>query len=322
MGEPLTRELAMRAYSIDLRVRVLADCDEGMTTRDVASKYRVCPAWVRRLKQRRRETGSIAPKGQRHGPPPRRSEQAARVAEAIEKAPDATLDELRRDNDLPIGAATLWRVIRELGLTYKLKSLRAAEQERPDVKRLRDGWAARLAGVAVEHLVFLDETSATTKMTRRRGRSPRGKRLVMTAPHGHWKTTTLVVALRLGGLEAPTVIDGAMNGELFLAYVKQQLVPMLRKGDVVVMDNLASHKKAGVVEAIEAAGARVEFLPPYSPDLNPIELAFSKLKALLRKAGERTVDGLWKLIGRLMDEFTPGDCRNFLAHCGYPATPT
>jgi transposase len=312
----------MRAYSIDLRVRVLADCDEGMATRDVAAKYRVCPAWVRRLKQRRRETGSIAPMAQRHGPPPRRSEQAARVAEAVEKAPDATLEELRRDYDLPIGTATLWRVVRELGLTFKLKSLRAAEQDRPDVRRLREGWAARLAGVAGEHLVFLDETSATTKMTRRRGRCARGKRLVMKVPHGHWKTTTLVVALRTGGLEAPTVIDGAMNGDLFLAYVQQQLVPKLREGDVVVMDNLASHKKAGVVEAIEAAGARVEYLPPYSPDYNPIELASSKLKALLRKAGERAVDGLWKLIGRLMDEFTPTQCQNFVRHCGYPATPT
>jgi transposase len=312
----------MTAYSTDLRVRVLADCDLGMSTKDVAAKYRVCTAWVRRLKQRRRETGSIAPKAQRHGPLPRRSEQAARVAEALERAPDATLDELRRDNDLPISAATLWRVIGELGLTYKLKSLRAAEQDRPDVKRLRDGWAARLAGVPAESLVFLDETSATTKMTRRRGRSARGKRLVMAAPHGHWKTSTLVVALRLGGLEAPTVIDGAMNGPMFLAYVRQQLVPSLRKGDVVVMDNLGSHKAAGVVEAIEAVGARVEYLPPYSPDYNPIELAFSKLKALLRKAGERTEDGLWGLIGRLVDEFTPEDCQGFFTHCGYPATPT
>src|SRR3954452_15982072 len=312
----------MKPYSLDLRERVLADCDLGLPTQQVAAKYRVCPAWVRRLKQRRRETGSIAPKAQRHGPPPRRSERAARVAEAVERSPDATLQELRRDHDLPISSTTLWRVIDDLGLSFKLKSLRAAEQDRPDVKRLRDGWAARLAGVAAEHLVFLDETSATTKMARPRGRSRRGQRLVMTAPHGHWKTTTLVVALRLGGLTAPTVIDGAMNGEVFLAYVQQQLVPTLKAGDVVVMDNLGSHKKAGVVEAIEAAGARVEYLPPYSPDLKPIELAFSKLKALLRKAGERTVDGLWKLLGRLMDEFTAMDRRNYFIHCGSPATPT
>ncbi len=312
----------MKPYSIDLRERVLADCDCGMPTKQVAEKYRVCPAWVRRLKQRRRETGSIAPKAQRHGPLPRRSEHAGEVAQAVEAAPDATLEELRRDHGLKLSLATLWRVIDELGLSYKLKSLRAAEQDRPDVKRLREGWAARLAGVAAEHLVFLDETSASTKMTRRRGRCARGKRLVMAAPHGHWKSTTLVVALRLSGLTAPTVVDGAINGELFLAYVKQQLVPTLHEGDVVVMDNLGSHKKPGVVEAIEAVGARVEYLPPYSPDLNPIELAFSKLKALLRKAGERTVDGLWKLLGRLMDEFTEMDRRNYFIHCGYPATVT
>jgi transposase len=305
-----------------LRERVLTDSDAGLPTKQVAEKDRVCPAWVRRLKQRRRETGSIAPKVQRHGPLPRRPEQAAPVAEAIERTPDATLEELRRDGGLPLSIATLWRLVRDLGLTFKKKSLRAAEQDRPDVKRRRDGWAAEIAGVAAESWVFLDETSASTNMTRRYGRCRRGKRLVMSVPHGHWKTTTLVVGLRLGGLTAPTVVDGAMNGDLFLAYVRQQLAPTLRPGDVVVMDNLACHKRAGVAEAVAAVGARVLYLPPYSPDLNPIELAFSKLKSKLRKARERTVEGLWRLLGRLVDEFTPEECRNFFRHCGYHATPT
>ena len=159
-------------------------------------------------------------------------------------------------------------------------------------------------------------------MTRRYGRSRRGKRLVMSVPHGHRKTSTLVVGLRLGGLTAPTVVDGAMDGATFLAYIEQQLVPTLVAGDVVVMDNLPSHKKAGVREAIEAVGARLLYLPLYSPDLNPIELAFSKLKALLRKAGERSVEGLWSLLGRLIDEIKPEECRNFFIHCGYDATPT
>lgn len=171
-------------------------------------------------------------------------------------------------------------------------------------------------------LVFIDETWASTNMTRSRGRSPKGKRLVMKVPHGHWKTTTFIAGLRIGGLTAPTVVDGAVNGDIFEAYVRQQLVPTLKAGDVVVMDNLSSHKRAGVREAIEAAGARLAFLPPYSPDMNPIELAFSKLKALLRKAGERTITGLWDRLGQLLDEFSPQDCRNFLAHCGYHATPT
>jgi transposase len=173
-----------------------------------------------------------------------------------------------------------------------------------------------------EHLVFIDETWASTKMTRSRGRSPRGQRLVMPVPHGHWKTTTFVAALRIGELTAPTVVDGAINGELFEAYVRQQLVPTLVPGDVVVMDNLAVHKRAGVRRAIEEAGCRLLFLPPYSPDFNPIEQAFAKLKALLRKAEERTVEGLWHLLGRLQDEFGAAECRNYLRHCGYSATPS
>jgi transposase len=173
-----------------------------------------------------------------------------------------------------------------------------------------------------DRLVFFDETWAATKMTRRFGRSPRGRRLVMPVPHGHWKTATFITGLRAGGLVAPTVVDGAVNGDLFEAYVRQQLVPTLRPGDVVVMDNLACHKREGVRRAIEADGARLMLLPPYSPDLNPIEMAFAKLKALPRKVGERTVDGLWRLLGRLRDEFTPRQCRNFMIHCGYSATST
>ena len=186
----------------------------------------------------------------------------------------------------------------------------------------RERWRAEMPGLDPERLVFIDETWAKTNRTRRYGRSPSGTRLVMPVPHGHRKTTTFVAGLRAGGLTAPTVVDGAINGDLFVAYVRQQLVPTLRAGDVVVMDNLSSHKRAGVREAIEGAGAKLLYLPPYSPDLNPIEQAFAKLKALPPKAGERTVDGLWRLLGRLTDEFTPQECRNFLSHCGYRATPT
>jgi transposase len=128
------------------------------------------------------------------------------------------------------------------------------------------------------------------------------------------------VALRIDGLTAPTVIDGAMNGELFEAYVRQQLVPTLRPGDVVIMDNLSSHKRVGVRQAIEAAGATLCFLPPYSPDLNPIELSFAKLKSLLRKAEERTISALWTLLGKALDAFSPDECRNYFRHCGYNAT--
>jgi transposase len=141
--------------------------------------------------------------------------------------------------------------------------------------------------------------------------------LIAAVPYGHWKTTTFVAALRTSGLTAPLVIDGPINGEVFLAYVEQQLAPTLKPGDVVVLDNLSSHKRAGVREAIEAAGAVLLYLPPYSPDLNPIEQAFAKFKWLLKSAAERTVEALWHTCGQLLDAFTPTECRNYIHHCGY-----
>jgi transposase len=167
--------------------------------------------------------------------------------------------------------------------------------------------------------VFLDETGATTKMARRHGRAPRGERLRCSVPHGHWKTTTFIGGLRLSGMTAPMVLDGPMTGAWFLAYVEQILVPTLRPGDIVILDNLAAHKNAAARRAIEAAGARLLFLPPYSPDLNPIENAFSKLKALLRKAAARTVQQLWKAIASAIDAFTPNECANYFAAAGYDA---
>lgn len=176
------------------------------------------------------------------------------------------------------------------------------------------------AGLPPDKLVFIDETWAKTNMTRPRGRSLRGTRLVAAVPHGHWKTTTFLAGLRTSGLTAPLVVDGAVNGDIFLAYVRQQLAPTLQPGDVVIMDNLSSHKRAGVREAIEATGATLMFLPPYSPDLNPIEQTFAKFKWLLKSAAHRTVEGLWKTCGQLLDQFTETECRNYIQHCGYRYT--
>lgn len=165
--------------------------------------------------------------------------------------------------------------------------------------------------------VFLDETGASTNMVRRYGWAPRGERLVDAAPHGHWKTTTFLAGLRSTGIIAPLVLDGPMTGDAFRAYVDQFLAPALSPGDIVVMDNLAAHKVAGVREAITAAGASILYLPPYSPDLNPIEQMFAKLKALLRGAAARTRDALWDTIGRLLDAFSPTECQNYLKNSGY-----
>jgi transposase len=165
--------------------------------------------------------------------------------------------------------------------------------------------------------VFIDETWATTNMARRHGRARRGQRLVAAVPHGHWKTSTLVAALRHDRIAAPCVFDGAINGTRFRAYVEQALAPTLLPGDIVVMDNLGAHKVQGVRAAIEARGAHLLYLPPYSPDLNPIEQAFAKLKARLRTAARRTVDALWHAIGRALDAFDPAECARYLAHAGY-----
>ncbi len=190
------------------------------------------------------------------------------------------------------------------------------------MKQRRDEWRAAQPLLDPARLVFLDETAATTNMTRRRGRAPVGQRVVDPVPFGHWKVTTFVAALRAGGLTAGMTTDGAMTGDLFCAYVEQVLVPTLHAGDVVVMDNLSSHKRAEVRELIEGAGAAVVYLPPYSPDLNPIEMAYSKLKALLRQAKERAVAGLERFLFAAMAAFTPEECANYFAHCGYLATPT
>jgi transposase len=208
-------------------------------------------------------------------------------------------------------------VPRPLRPDVQKKTAHAAEQERPDILKRREAWFNGPLDLDPDRLVFIDETWASTNMARLRGRAPMGKRLRAGIPYGHWKTTTFVAGLRRTGMVAPMVLDGPINARAFHAYVEQVLVPELHPGDIVVMDNLSSHKGAAVRQAIEAAGAQLLFLPPYSPDFNPIENAFAKLKALLRKAAEPTVGGLWDAIGHLIDLFTPQECANYFAAAGY-----
>jgi transposase len=165
--------------------------------------------------------------------------------------------------------------------------------------------------------VFLDETGASTHMTRSRGRSPKGERCNASVPNGHWKTTTFIAGLRVNGITAPMVLDGPMDKEAFLVYLRRFLCPTLKPGDIVIADNLSSHKNEDVRKAIEDVGATILYLPPYSPDFNPIEMFFSKLKALLRKAAHRTVDALWNEIGKLLDTFSAQECANYFKAAGY-----
>jgi transposase len=197
------------------------------------------------------------------------------------------------------------------------KSGHAIEQDRPDVLRRRHAWFDSQLDLEPERLVFIDETWPATNMTRSHSRCPKGERLRMGFPHGHRKTTTFVAGLRMTGMIAPKVLDGPINGDWFEAYVTQVFVPELRPGGIVIMDNLSSHKRASIRELIEAAGASLRYLPPYSPDFYPIEKAFARLKAMLRKAAERTVTGLWDRIGQLVDLFKPDECAHYFSSCGY-----
>jgi transposase len=195
--------------------------------------------------------------------------------------------------------------------------VRAAEQTRPDIARKRARWRTHQGRIEAARLVFIDETWVKTNMAPLRGWGPRGERLQARVPHGHWQTLTFIAALRADRVDAPWVIDGPINGELFTLYVEKVLVPTLAKGDIVILDNLGSHKGQAARRAIRAAGAHLLFLPPYSPDLNPIEQLFAKLKHLMRKAEARTVEATWRKLGHLLDLFSPAECANYLRNAGY-----
>ena len=311
----------MRPFSDDLRLRIHEACQAGDSTAEVAERFAVSTAFVRRLKQRFRQTGSLAPLPGGHGPARKLAAHEDALRQAVREHPDATPAEHRDRLKLPAARITVWRTLRRLRLTRKKKSTHASERDRPDVAEARRRWPDQVAGVDPDDLVFLDETGANTVMQRTHGYGPQGERVVASAPLGGRKAVTFVGALTSGGLVAPWALEGAMNGELFLAYVEQILVPALRPGMVVVMDNLPCHKVLGVEEAIQAAGCRLEYLPPYSPDLNPIENAFSKLKRALRDWAARTVEGIYAALRRIIKCFGPAECLNYFRHCGYaPAT--
>jgi transposase len=303
------------ALSMDLRSRLLTAIDDGMSCRAAAARFGVAPSTAIRWQAQRRQTGNYAPKPQGGDMRSHRvEERRADILAVWETRKDISLEELRLaliEIGLNVSVAGLHRFFVRHGMTRKKR------MARPAVLRQRRHWFDGQLDLEPERLLFIDETWTATNMTRSHGRCAKGERLRMGFPHGHRKTTTLVAGLRTTGMVAPMVLDGPINGDWFEAYVTRVLVPELRRGDVVIMDNLSSHKRASVRERIEAAGATLVFLPPYSPDFNPIEKAFARLKAHLRKAAERTVDGLWDLIGKLVDIFQPAECINYFRSCGY-----
>ena len=306
-----------RAYSQDLRERVI---DAGTSARQAAERFGIGVAtaivWVRRAREGERSA-------RRQGQPKRSKLDPHRefLLALIEAEPDITIAEmrerLRSEAGLTASVGTIWTFLDRAGPDVQKKTAHASEQERPDVLRRREAWFEGQLDLNPERLVFIDETWTSTNMARLRGRARKGERLRAGMPHGHWKTTTFVAGLRLDGIAAPMVLDGPINRNAFQAYVDQVLVPELKPGDVVIMDNLSSHKGPAVRRAIEAAGANLLYLPPYSPDFNPIENAFAKLKALLRKAAIRTVAALWDQIGSVLNLFTPAECANYFKAAGY-----
>jgi transposase len=311
-----------RAYSLDLRERVVAAVAAGESCRKVATVFQVSVASVVKWSQRSRATGSAAARPMGGNRPYALAGERDWLLGRLADQPDVTLRALVADlaaRGIKVSYYAVWHFFEHEGISFK-KSLHASEQDRPDVARRRAQWKRYQSRLDPARLVFIDETWAKTNMTRTHGRSRRGERLVAKVPHGRWHTLTFLAALRSDRIDAPCVIDGPINGESFRAYVEQMLIPTLKQGDIVIIDNLGSHKGKAVRRAIRAAGAKLFFLPPYSPDLNPIEQVFAKLKTLLRKAAERTVETTWRRIGALLETFTPQECANYFANSGYAST--
>jgi transposase len=313
----------MRAYSNDLRERIVAAVERGEhTIRQVARLFSVSLSCVVRLLQHKRRTGSVQPKPHA-GVPPRKLDAAAeaRLLELVAAQPDATLAELRDRLGIRCSLMTIARALQRHEITRKKKTLHAQEQKGPRVQAQRKAFKKKLAAVDPDHLVFVDESGANTGMTRSHGRAPRGERVQATAP-GAWQNVTLLTGMRTSGVVAPLALPGAVDRVVFQTYVQQALVPELQEGDVVVMDNLQPHKNPAVIAAIEAAGARVEPLPVYSPDLTPIEEMFSKTKSYLRTVAARTTDTVVTAMGEALNRVTQSDIRGwFHDRCAY-AMPT
>jgi transposase len=312
------------ALSMDIRKKVIKAIEGGMSRRQAAARFDVGPATAVRWAKRALTTGEVAPLKMGGDRRSRRIEtQADFILAQIEDKPDMTIMELREKirerHALSFGYGTVWRFLARHRITRKKKTGHASEQEREDVADAREAWFEGQLDLDPEKLVFIDETAISTNMARRFGWAPRGERCRASVPFGHWKTETLIAALRFDRIDAPMTIDGALDGAAFLAWVEQALAPTLCAGEVVVMDNVPVHKVAGVREAVEARGASVLHLPPYSPDFNPIEKPFSKIKSILEGVAARTVDALEAAVGEALRSFTPQECMNYFASSGYDA---
>src|SRR3954452_24526576 len=298
----------MPLYSHDLRKRVIDTVERGDgSLRQIAKRFLVSLSFVTRLLHHHRTTGSLEPKPHGGGRPPALGPaQLKRLRALIKKKPDATLEELRQSLGVACSTMAIVRALKKLKITRKKKVLHAEEKDTPEGRQKRQDFLAATAGIEPERLIFVDESGAKTSMTRTHGRAPVGERVHGAVP-GHWDSVTLICALRLSGVTAPVVFQGATDTPAFQSYVEQVLVPALEPEDVVIWDNLKPHKARAVVAAVEEVGAMVVPLPPSSPDLTPIEEMFSKVKGALRSAAARSTSALHVAIGSALHEVTPQD---------------
>lgn len=298
----------MTPYSQDLRKRILDTVQRGDgSLRQIARRFLVSVSFVTRLLRTHRSTGSLEPKPHGGGNPAALGpEDLERLRELIRQQPDATLEECRQRLGASCSTMTISRALRKLGLPRKKKVPRAQEQDRPEVQEQRREFREELAGLDPRRLIFIDECGANTAMTRSHGRAPVGQRVYASTP-GRWESITLTCGLRLSGVTAPLAFLGATNTGIFEAYVEEVLVPELKTGDVVIWDNLKPHQSEEAVEAVERAGARVVPLPPWSPDLTPIEEMISKVKEAMRSAAGRTTEAVYAAFASALQDVTPED---------------
>ena len=315
-----------KPYSEDLRRRVVGTIEGGTTIPEAAEQCGVSISSVVRFLKLHRETGSVESAKFGGYKDFALAAHEDLVRQLVAEQPDITLAELEdrlRKKKITVGKSSISRFLHHFKLPFK-KSLRAAEQDRPDVAAARRALQRRQKALDPRKLVFIDETAVSTTITRLYGRAPQGERLVQKVLHGNWKTVTFIAALRNNRVTAPFVLEGAMNGETFKAYVEQFLAPTLKKDDIVFMDNASVHMVEGVEEAIEARGAIPFYLPAYSPDLNPIEQLFAKLKSMLRKIAAYslkqaayTVDSLCAAIALSLTKISRSECAAYVANSGY-----
>jgi len=307
----------MKAYSEDLRERVVRAVDQGMSRSEVVKLFGVSEASIKRYLKQRRETGNLAPKAIPGCPPRKRQALQEGLRPQLEAHPDATLEEhcklWEAQTGLRVSPSTLRRAILHLGWTWKKKTLEASERKEEE----REEWQRKMKDLDVTKCRVIDETGSNIALTRLYGRAPKGKRAKGSVPRNRGKNMTLISDLSLQGLGELFVIEGAANSDLFEAYIECILAPTLTPGEIVIMDNLSIHKRKKVKDLIESQGCQLLFLPAYSPDFSPIEEAFSKLKAILRQRGARSREELQEALVEACDLITASDAIGWFRHCGY-----